>query len=80
MANAKIAAKLTDNWRHRSTLMRCATCMWYMPKEPHNKTTKQELGRCKRHAPTLNGFPVVFCADWCGDHKLDENKFQEEED
>jgi hypothetical protein len=33
-----------------------------------------ELGRCRRHAPTMNGFPAVFCKDWCGDHKLDENK------
>lgn len=33
-----------------------------------------ELGRCRRHAPTMNGFPGVFENDWCGDHKLDENK------
>lgn len=33
-----------------------------------------EIGRCRRHAPTMNGFPVVFVNDWCGDHKLDEEK------
>ena len=33
-----------------------------------------DLGRCKKHAPTMNGYPVVFVNDWCGDHKLDENK------
>ena len=32
------------------------------------------LGRCRRHAPTMGGFPAVFEQDWCGDHKLDENK------
>ena len=33
-----------------------------------------ELGRCRRHAPTMSGYPVVFGHDWCGDHKLDENR------
>jgi hypothetical protein len=33
-----------------------------------------QLGRCRRHAPTMNGYPAVFEDDWCGDHKLDENK------
>ncbi len=23
-------------------------------------------------APTMNGYPVVFVGDWCGDHKLNE--------
>jgi len=32
------------------------------------------IGRCRRHAPTINGFPVIFGNDWCGDHRLDENK------
>lgn len=30
------------------------------------------IGRCRRHAPTNTGFPVVFDSDWCGDHKLNE--------
>lgn len=30
------------------------------------------VGRCRRHAPTMNGYPVVFVNDWCGDHKLNE--------
>lgn len=33
----------------------------------------RRIGRCRRHAPTMNGYPVVFSDDWCGDHKLDEN-------
>lgn len=32
------------------------------------------IGRCRRNAPTMNGFPVVFKEDWCGNHKLDEEK------
>lgn len=32
------------------------------------------LGRCRRHAPVMSGFPAVFPTDWCGDHKLDETK------
>jgi hypothetical protein len=31
------------------------------------------VGRCRRHAPTMNGYPVVYMSDWCGDHKLNEN-------
>ena len=66
---------------HRSQAMRCATCMWFAAKvplfDPINPlppppTTR--IGRCRRHAPTMGGYPVVFQADWCGDHKLDENK------
>jgi hypothetical protein len=40
--------------------------MWHVP--------KGVLGRCRRHAPTMSGYPVVFENDWCGDHKLDEDK------
>ena len=35
------------------------------------------IGRCRRHAPTMNGYPVVFVNDWCGDHKLNENTITE---
>ena len=47
------------------------TCMFYVPKESNSKI---EIGRCRRHSPTLGGFPAVFPYDWCGDHKLDEEK------
>lgn len=33
-----------------------------------------KIGRCRRHAPTISGYPAVFESDWCGDHKLDETK------
>jgi len=63
-----------DPWKHRSKGMSCSTCMWFVIKEKTVLKGKQALGRCRRHAPTMNGYPVVFSADWCGDHKLDENK------
>lgn len=62
---------LNDPWIHRSSSMRCRTCMWFVKKESVRKTV---LGRCRRHAPVMNGFPVVFLDDWCGDHRLDEDK------
>lgn len=62
-----------DPWKHRSFGMRCATCMWFMLKgEPVEG--RRVFGRCRRHAPTMSGFPAAFGDDWCGDHKLDENK------
>lgn len=69
-----------DPWKHRSSGMQCRTCMWFVAKEaPANVVISMEvsdakLGRCRRHAPTMNGYPVVFPKDWCGDHKLDEEK------
>lgn len=55
MRNAKLKS---DRWQHRSTGVRCATCMFFLN------------FRCRRHAPTMQGWPAVFPEDWCGDHKL----------
>jgi len=73
-----------DPWRHRSEGMRCKTCMFYVPKVPTPEVVREgdelpagaeaNVGRCRRNAPTMSGYPVVFETDWCGDHKLDENK------
>jgi hypothetical protein len=38
----------------------------------------QSVGRCRRHAPTMSGWPVMFPGDWCGDHKLDEEKLPQQ--
>lgn len=59
-----------DPWKHRAAGMRCGSCMWFAGKERKDGTVK--LGRCRRHAPSMNGYPVVYPADWCGDHKLNE--------
>ena len=59
-----------DPWIHRSTGLRCSTCMWFAEKG-------LELGRCRRRAPSPDGsigWPVVYRSDWCGQHKLDETK------
>lgn len=62
-----------DNWMHRAHGMRCRSCMWFaykVDREGHFTT----IGRCRRHAPTVSGYPAVFVTDWCGDHKIDETK------
>lgn len=79
-----------DNWQHRGKKMLCETCMWWVKKvdtryvvmDPNNPqantnippVSQQVLGRCRRHAPTMSGWPAVFSTDWCGNHKLDETK------
>ena len=66
-----------DNWKHRSDVMKCRTCMYFVIKELAEVSKKKPeliLGRCRRHAPTMSGWPVMFLTDWCGDHKLDETK------
>ena len=67
-----------DPWKHRSAGMRCQTCIWFVAKatsEPPEEEPKPgRVGRCRRHAPTMGGYPVVFTSDWCGDHRLDENR------
>ena len=68
-ANLLHDEKTIDNWRHRSKGMKCETCMWYVPKGEYEGSN---IGRCRRHSPTMSGWPVMFATDWCGDHKLDE--------
>ncbi len=62
---------MEDNWEHRSSGMRCMTCMWHVAKGDG------KLGRCRRRSPTMEGYPVVYPTDWCGDHKLDETKLRD---
>ena len=66
-----------DPWKHRSEGMKCKSCMWFVPKARKDNTGVYDLGRCRRHAPTMNGYPVVFVNDWCGDHKLNEEYLAE---
>jgi hypothetical protein len=75
--DATVAKQAADPWVHRSSGMRCRTCIWFVSKEPQALTVtvkSHEVGRCRRHAPTMGGYPVVYMTDWCGDHRLDENK------
>lgn len=58
-----------DPWANRSVGMLCHTCIWFMRKGDDGSA----IGRCRRRAPTMNGYPVVMINDWCGDHKLNEN-------
>ncbi len=65
-----------DMWVHRSAKMKCNTCMFWVKKHSDMgaRIGKIPLGRCRKAAPTLNGWPAVYAEDWCGDHKLDEEK------
>ncbi len=69
---------MSDPWKHRSTGMRCESCMWFVAKVSDPPTTDERgaLGRCRKHAPSMNGFVPVFMTDWCGDHRLDETKLK----
>lgn len=58
-----------DPWAHRTVGMRCRSCMFYAPKAG----TGGHFGRCRRHAPSMGGYPAVYSHDWCGDHKMDES-------
>jgi hypothetical protein len=85
----KLKVRVHDNWQHRSVGMKCATCMWYVPKPPEydlmqhpNAPTERikrtfKVGRCRRRSPTMSGWPAMYTTDWCGDHKLDEEKLDE---
>ena len=53
-----------DNWETHGKTHTCAFCIYYVLKLEGTK------GRCRKHAPTMAGFPAVFPSDWCGDHKL----------
>lgn len=77
---------MNDPWKHRVLGLRCQTCMWFVEKKqyvsanPVPESLQQvndergNLGLCRRHAPSMIGYPPVFSMDWCGDHRLDENK------
>ena len=70
---------LADPWADRKQGMTCSTCIWYVPKKRIGTANSDvnplaEIGRCRRHAPSMNGFVPVYPVDWCGDHRLDENK------
>lgn len=77
VANKGFDMSAIDPWKHRSSGMSCRSCMWYVAKVPDSDKLPKDykgIGRCRRHAPSMNGYPVVWVSDWCGDHKLDENK------
>jgi hypothetical protein len=60
----------TNGW-DRKTGFCCATCAYFAPKDGAE-------GRCRRHAPTMSGYPVVMAEfDWCGDHKRGTNPSKE---
>ena len=64
-----------DNWKNKSVGMRCGTCRTFVEKSTKVvQRADHVIGRCRKRAPTMEGWPVVFSDDWCGAHKLDEDK------
>jgi len=63
--------EVIDPWKHKSVEMKCRTCMYFVLKESN---LPLKVGRCRRNAPTMKGYPVVYETDWCGEHKIDEEK------
>jgi len=70
----RVTESIQDPWKHRSKGMHCDTCIWFVPKERIVSLGNSHVGRCRRHAPSMGGYPVVYMTDWCGDHRIDENK------
>ena len=67
--NPDINNENKDPWIHRSDGMKCKTCVFYV-----QKGDNKGFGRCRANAPTMKGYPAVFEDDWCGNHRIDENK------
>ena len=62
--------QIVDRW-DGITGFCCASCRHYGPKD-------YNIGRCRRRAPTDNGYPVVYPTDCgCGDHKVGTNPLKE---
>jgi hypothetical protein len=64
---------MDDNWAFRPQGMKCANCMFFVRKKRIDER-ECPLGRCRRRSPTWRGWVPVFLTDWCGEHRLDENK------
>jgi hypothetical protein len=68
---ASIKMLLPDNWSDNSTC-KCQTCRFYVLKA---SSGTRPIGRCRRRCPVVEiGYPAVYPTDWCGEHKIDENK------
>lgn len=65
---------ICDPWAGRSKGMRCLSCVFFVPKGNKIDETRGTFGRCRRNAPTMKGFVPVWGMDWCGEHRLDEEK------
>lgn len=43
----------------------CSTCLYY---SPHANIDREEVGQCRRVAPSHRKWRVVRPANWCGEH------------
>lgn len=54
----------------------CKICIWFSEKKDNPIRYEDpilKIGHCRRYAPTMNSYPVIFNNDWCGDH-ISKNK------
>jgi len=65
---------MEDPWINQNLTLRCWSCVWFASKKLEGAVDDQSFGRCRRHAPTMSGYPVVFGSNWCGDHEMDVAK------
>ncbi len=42
----------------------CDTCTWY------HSIREDKSGQCRRYAPTINGWRIVYNDEWCGEHEV----------
>lgn len=69
------ATRTQDNWVDRNLRMVCDKCIYFVEKKTGQiQRADHVIGRCRRHAPTMSGWPVMYSSDWCGEYKIDENK------
>ncbi|MHA1289581.1 MAG: hypothetical protein ACTSPB_19520 [Candidatus Thorarchaeota archaeon] len=64
MEESETRPEKADIWEHRADGLKCRSCMHY------------NNFRCRRHAPTMQGYPPVYPDDWCGDHKMDKERMR----
>jgi hypothetical protein len=56
--------------------VRCVSCVFFQPllHSDVKEGDQIRLGKCRKNAPTVAGFPQVLPYEFCGEHRLDAEK------
>jgi len=55
------------------SVMLCGSCVYYESNQDHfSEDYRQDMGACRRHAPTQEGWPKVIETMSCGDYVFNE--------
>ena len=57
-----------DNPRINTNATVCKNCRWFLRKQD------TPVGRCRKYASIMDGFPGVMEDDWCGDFRLEHRE------